>query len=97
MADYFIGLDAGNTMIKAVLFDDAGREMALSRRNSRTRMPKQGHVERNMDEMWADVAQVVRDCIEQAGIDAGKIAGVGCAGHGNGLYTLDRAGRPLLA
>ncbi|TIT55824.1 MAG: carbohydrate kinase, partial [Mesorhizobium sp.] len=34
--------------------------------------------------------------IAQAGIDARQIAAVGCAGHGNGLYLIDRVGAPLI-
>ena len=44
-----------------------------------------------------NAAAVIRDCLEKAGVDAAAVAAVGCAGHGNGLYLLDRAGAPLLA
>lgn len=40
--------------------------------------------------------RAIRRCIAQAGIDARQIAAVGCAGHGNGLYLIDRAGAPLI-
>jgi L-xylulokinase len=91
-----LGLDAGNTVIKAVLFDADGRQLAASERHGTSHRPAPGHVERDMAELWANAAAVVRACLEQADVPPGAIAAVGCAGHGNGLYLLDRGGAPLL-
>lgn len=96
MASYILGLDAGNTVIKAIIFDTDGRELAVAALDGRSSMPKPGHVERDLNELWANAVTVVRRCIEQAGIDAGDIVAIGCAGHGNGLYALDRDGAPLI-
>ncbi|MDX8452387.1 FGGY-family carbohydrate kinase [Mesorhizobium sp. VK9D] len=96
MGDYILGLDAGNTVIKAIIFDMAGRELALAARDGRSSMPKPGHVERDLGELWRNAVDVIGQCIEQAGIDAGDIVAIGCAGHGNGLYALDRDGAPLI-
>lgn len=93
---YLLGLDAGNTVIKAVLFDLEGRQIAMQAMDGQTHSPKTGHVERDMNELWANAQQVIRSCIETAGIDPKQIAGVGCAGHGNGLYALDKAGEALI-
>jgi L-xylulokinase len=97
MAKYLLGLDAGNTVIKAVIFDLEGRELAYAAREGQTRMPAPGHVERDLGEFWTNAQTVIRTCIERAGIAAHDIAAIGCAGHGNGLYALDRSGEPLLA
>ena len=45
----------------------------------------------------ANAAVVIRECLEKAGVGAAAVAAVGCAGHGNGLYLIDRGGGPLLA
>lgn len=97
MGDYLLGLDAGNTIIKAVIFDRQGNEIASVAEEGHSAMPYPGHVERGLDELWANARRVIRKSIEQAGIQPGQIAAIGCAGHGNGLYALDRAGQPLLA
>ncbi len=91
-----LGLDAGNTVIKAVLFDADGRQLAASERHGTSHRPAPGHVERDMVELWGNAAAVIRDCLAQADAHPGSIAAVGCAGHGNGLYLLDRRGDPLL-
>ena len=92
-----LGLDAGNTVIKAVLFDLHGNQMAASAWNGGSFSPTPGHVERDMAELWRNAAAAIRECLEMAGARPGAVAAIGCAGHGNGLYLIDRAGDPLLA
>ncbi|WP_112311858.1 FGGY-family carbohydrate kinase [Pseudogemmobacter bohemicus] len=99
MADapvYLLGLDAGNTVIKAVLFDLTGRQIAMSAMDGQSSQPAPGFVERDLDELWSNARQVIRDCLKQSGTDPRQIAAIGCAGHGNGLYLTDAAGAPLL-
>ncbi|MCK7615331.1 FGGY-family carbohydrate kinase [Roseibium sediminicola] len=99
MADkttYLLGLDAGNTVIKAVLFDLAGRQVAMAALDGQSFSPKPGHVERGLSELWSNAQQVIRTCLEKAAVDPAEVAAVGCAGHGNGLYLLDKAADPLL-
>lgn len=99
MADeqkYLLGLDAGNTVIKAVLFGSDGRQVAMQALDGQTATPAPGHVERDLDELWRNAGQVIRGCIDEAGIKPTQIAGLGCAGHGNGLYALDKSGAPLI-
>jgi hypothetical protein len=97
MGTYILGLDAGNTVIKAIIFDLSGRELALAACDGRSSMPKPGHVERDLDELWRKAVAVIGQCIDQAGIEPSEIVAIGCAGHGNGLYALDRDGAPLSA
>jgi L-xylulokinase len=91
-----LGLDAGNTVIKAVLFDSTGRQLAVSKRDGVSSTPAPGHVERDLNELWANATHVIRECLARASASAADIAAVGCAGHGNGLYLIDAAGEPLL-
>jgi L-xylulokinase len=96
MEKYLLGLDAGNTVIKAVIFDLKGREVAYAGEEGHSRMPCPGHVERDLGELWANAKRVIRACLDKAGVSAKDIAAIGCAGHGNGLYALDRDGQPLI-
>lgn len=93
---YLLGLDAGNTVIKAVLFDLEGREVAIHALDGQSSTPQPGHVERSLDELWKNAVEVIRTCIGKAGVNASAIVGIGCAGHGNGLYLLDKDDAPLL-
>ncbi|KAJ54742.1 xylulose kinase [Actibacterium mucosum KCTC 23349] len=93
---YLLGLDAGNTVIKAVLFRTDGTQLAMAGRDGASATPAPGHVERSIPELWDNAQQVIRDCIASAGIDPADIAAIACAGHGNGLYLLDQAGDGLI-
>ena len=93
---YLLGLDAGNTVIKAVLFDLDGRQISACAIDGQSAFPEPGHVERDLDELWRNACDAIRRCIAEAGIDPGQIAALGCAGHGNGLYLLDRDDKPLI-
>jgi len=96
MAGYLLGLDAGNTIIKAVLFDLEGRQLAVSAVDGASQYPQPGYVERDMNELWGQAIEAIRGCITSAGVDSADIRAVGCSGHGNGLYLLDQDSEPLL-
>ena len=93
---YLLGLDAGNTVIKAVLFDLDGNQVAMHALDGQSVSPQPGHVERDLDELWANAGVVIKQCIKQARIRADEISAVGCAGHGNGLYLVDKKGTPVV-
>ena len=92
--DLILGIDIGNTVVKAVLFDLAGQQVARHGVDGTTIKPAAGMVERPVAELWANAQAAIAGCM--TGIDAARVAAIGLAGHGNGLYLLDRAGEPLL-
>lgn len=94
--DMILGIDVGNTVVKAVLFDLEGRQIARHGVDGTTLKPAPGMVERPVAELWANARAAIAGCLASAQVDAGRIAAIGLAGHGNGLYLLDRAGQPLL-
>lgn len=91
-----LGLDAGNTVIKAVLFDLEGHQIAMHALDGQSSTPRPGHVERDLNELWDNAKLAIRRCIENAAIAPSQIAAIGCAGHGNGLYLLDREDEALI-
>ena len=95
-ARFLLGLDAGNTVIKAVLFDLEGRQVSACAIDGQSTTPEPGHVERDLTELWRNASEAIRRCIADSAIDPKQIAAMGCAGHGNGLYLLDRDDKPLI-
>jgi L-xylulokinase len=95
MGRYLLGLDNGSTVCKAALFDLHGRELHTASRRIDTLHTRPGWTERDMGMVWRETAGVIRDLIAGAGFKAGDIAGVGCTGHGNGAYLLDKNRQPL--
>ncbi|MFM2006059.1 MAG: L-xylulose/3-keto-L-gulonate kinase [Pseudomonadota bacterium] len=93
--DLLLGIDIGNTIVKAVLFDAAGHQLARHGVDGTTLKPAPNMVERPVAELWANARAAISGCLEKAAIAPERITAIGLAGHGNGLYLLDKAGEPL--
>ena len=50
---YVLALDQGTTSSRAVLFDGAGRSIAMAQREFTQIFPKPGWVEHNAEEIWS--------------------------------------------
>ena len=94
MPEYLLGLDNGSTVIKAAIFDHAGREVAISRITIEMISPEVGHYQRNLDDVKQKNLTVIKEVIQKAKINAFDIKGVAITGHGNGLYLVDENGEP---
>jgi L-xylulokinase len=88
-----LGIDAGLTVTKAVLYDEAGRQVTVARARVPQITPRPRHVERDMEALWQAAARAVREVL--SGQDAGAVAAIGATAHGDGLYLLDAGARPL--
>jgi L-xylulokinase len=82
---------------KAAIFDLEGREIQIASRKIEPEYPHPGWTERSMDLLWQSTAEAIREAISASGIDPKQIVGVGTTGHGNGLYLLDKQGKPARA
>ena len=71
---FLLGLDVGNTVIKAVLFDLDGRAVATSAVDGQSATPAPGYVERDLDELWRNASEAIRRCIADAGVTPRHIA-----------------------
>ena len=47
-----------------------------------------------MGELWEANVTVISACIQKSGVDPSDILGIGCTGHGKGLYLVDSTGAP---
>jgi L-xylulokinase len=97
MSEYLLGIDNGNTISKAAIFDLQGREIQVSSRKVESEYPRQGWTERSMDALWQSTAITIKAALSTAGIKPEQIIGIGTTGHGNGLYLIDKEGRPARA
>lgn len=88
----FVGVDAGQTTVKAVVHDRLLRPVAIGRRTSPVHHPEPRFAERSQDELWRSAAEAIAEAVAQ--VDASRIAGVGISGHGDGLHLVDRDGAP---
>lgn len=95
MAQYLLGIDNGSTVSKAALFDFHGKEIAVACCKADTEYPHPGWTERDMEMLWQSTASAICEAIARSGAQPEEIAGIGNTGHGNGVYLLDKQGRPL--
>jgi L-xylulokinase len=95
MGQFFLGIDNGNTVSKAALFDVQGKEIAIAGCKVDTEYPHPGWTERDMEMLWKSTVSAIGEVLAKSGVKPVEIAGIGTTGHGNGLYLLDKAGKPL--
>lgn len=86
----YVGIDVGHTKIKSGLFDRSGRLLCMSSKET----PFVSNVVET-EKLWICVAECIRNLIANSGVDATQIKAVACAGHGNGLYAIDKEGKAL--
>jgi len=92
-----IGVDQGTTNTKAVAVDAAGRVLRRAARPIATQTPRDGWVEQDPEEMFANAVGCVREVLAASGRSAGDVAGLGIANQTETLVVWERAtGRPVM-
>jgi L-xylulokinase len=92
---FLVAVDSGLTVTKAVVFDARGRTISVASAQIEQLMPRPHHVERDMAQAWIATAGAIREAFAKAAIDTGQIGALGVTGHGDGVYLVDAALRPL--
>ena len=94
MQELFLGVDAGSSVMKAVVFDPSGRVVSIAAERTPLSRPGGGLVEADPDAAWASLCRVLRKV--SAGAEGkGRIAGIGLAGAMVGAWVVDGEGRTL--
>jgi sugar (pentulose or hexulose) kinase len=90
---YLLGIDAGTSVIKSVLFDLRGAEVAVSRRESPVEHPHPNWSEADMEQVWALTLETVREVASEGAGE--KVVGIGITGTCCGAWLVDGEGRPV--
>lgn len=93
MQPYFIGLDSGTSGIKAVLFDEAGREVAARSYPLTPICPVETWFEENPLEIWDKACRCIAEVVRAA--PGGIVIGIGVTAQGDGLWMIDGNGDPV--
>lgn len=91
---YLLGIDAGSTITKAVLFDERGGEVGHASQRVPHSVPAPHRVERDPDELWAATCAVIGGVLRSSGVDPRDVGAVAVTSHGDGVYLVDADGRP---
>ncbi|HVJ02651.1 MAG TPA: FGGY family carbohydrate kinase [Sphingomonas sp.] len=84
-------IDAGTTVIKAVLFDRGGAAIGSARRETATLRPNWAWSEQSMPAVWDAVVDLVRELKAAAGA---PIEALSITGQGDGAWLIDAEGEP---
>lgn len=96
MGKYLIGIDAGNTTSKVMIFNETG-EIISSKTTASLRAKREhtGFEEFNVDELWALISKGIKELIAESEISAEQISGIGITSFGNGLVIVDEQGQTI--
>ncbi len=95
MKKYFLGIDNGGTVAKAALFDEKGMEVGVASETIPFTSAGGGWAERDMHSMWEANCRIIKKVLRDSVIAPQKIAGIGCTGHGKGLYLWGKNDTPV--
>ncbi|MGL5721401.1 MAG: FGGY-family carbohydrate kinase [Brevinema sp.] len=95
MKKLLLGLDIGTTDIKAVLFDQEGKEIDLVRRKSPVLTPYEGFVEQDMNQLWDNICSLIQELLKKSPTYASQISGIGFSAQGEGCWLVDAKGSPV--
>ena len=88
---YILALDQGTTSSRALVFDRAGRTVAMAQKEFQQYYPKPGWVEHDANEIWASQLAVANQAIERAGISSRELFAIGITNQRETTVIWDRA------
>jgi sugar (pentulose or hexulose) kinase len=92
---FFLGIDTGTSVVKAVLIDIQGSEIAVSEENTPVETQFEGWSEFDLYEDWKSVARAIRKLFKENRVSPEEITAVGVTGKGWGCCYLDKNKEPL--
>jgi len=95
MSRYLLGIDAGSSITKAAIFDDAGRQLGTGTHRIRLQRPHPGWSEIDPDSAWDAMVSAIRAAMQDAGVTGRDIAAVGLSAAMVGAWLADEGGNAL--
>ena len=92
---YFVGIDCGTTVVKSVLFDLEGTEVATAAQEVPVTHPCPGWADQCMNKVWEAAKNTIRGIINRAGVSGEDIKGVSLSGQGAGVWLIGKDGKPV--
>lgn len=95
MADILIGIDSGTSVIKAVAFDLAGRQLASASVPNTYWTGADGTATQSLAQTWADCARSLRDLSAKVPDLARRTAAVSVTAQGDGTWLAGKGNQPV--
>jgi glycerol kinase len=96
MSRYIGAIDQGTTSTRFIVFDRAGRQVAVAQREHRQIYPSPGRVEHDALEIWRNTQGVIAEALAGAGLKPADLAAIGVTNQRETTVLWDRrSGAPL--
>ncbi|MGE5252025.1 MAG: glycerol kinase GlpK [Bacteroidota bacterium] len=96
MAKYSAAVDQGTTSTRFMIFDHAGKVVAVDQKEHEQIYPKPGWVEHNPMEIWERCQEVIDGALKKGGVDPKDIAAVGVTNQRETTVVWEKAtGKPV--
>lgn len=95
MTPAVLGIDAGTTAVKAVLYSLEGETLAAGHRAVGVVRTPDGGAESDIDAVWDAVVGAVRQALSLARSAQPDVVAIGVTGQGDGAWLVDDEGRPV--
>ncbi len=95
MTRFLLGLDIGTSIVKAVLINRCGQEVALAASPTPTFSSTPGWSEMHADGLWLATCGVIGKVLQTEGFASTDVAAIGISGAMVGAWVIDKAGNAL--
>lgn len=92
--DKFIAIDLGTTLIKCVLFDETGKNLATESTRCPLEYPKQGYVEQDAHAWYEGVCETISRLVKHC--DPVDVKGISISSQGISVVPVDEGMQPLM-
>jgi glycerol kinase len=96
MAKYSAAVDQGTTSTRFMIFDHAGKVVAVDQKEHEQIFPKAGWVEHDAMEIWTRTQEVIAGALKKSNVSTGDIAAVGITNQRETAVVWEKAtGKPV--
>lgn len=95
MGSYLLGIDIGTSASKTVLFHTRGGAVAVRECPYGVSYPQPGWAQQDPDDWWKAAISGIRGVLEESGVRAADIAGIGVDGQSWAMVAIDKNGDVL--
>ncbi|MBX6763058.1 MAG: glycerol kinase GlpK [Rubrobacteraceae bacterium] len=94
--EYVLAVDQGTTSSRAIIFNHDSATVGEAQKEFTQHYPRPGWVEHDANEIWEVTLGVIKDALEDAGVSAGSLAGIGITNQRETVVMWDRrTGEPV--
>ena len=92
MEEYILTIDEGTSSVRAILFNNSGKPVAMEQMEINSYHPHPGWVEQDPEEIWNKTQIVVRGVIEKSGVGIKEIKAAGITNQRETTVMWDKKG-----